>query len=162
MEAFVAELQRASPLPVTGVAVSEEEFLDRDLSWLEFNSRVLNEALDPRTPLLERVRFLIIFSSNLDEFVMKRLAAFREEARPGNVSLTAGVIAPQQLLPRIRQVILELLWEQAECLSKTIRPLLAEQGIHLLDWNQLDPAERQWAKGVFSNQHLSDPHAAGG
>jgi len=122
MEASVAEPQRILPAPSSGVPASEEEFLDRDLSWLEFNYRVLNEALDPRTPLLERVRFLIIFSSNLDEFVMKRVAALREEATPGNVSLTPGVITPQHLLPRIRQAILELLWEQAECFSKTIRP----------------------------------------
>src|SRR3954467_4012325 len=108
MEASVAELRHAaSALPPAARALVEEEFIDRDLSWLEFNYRVLNEALDPRTPLLERVRFLIIFSSNLDEFVMKRVAALREEATPGKVSLTPGVITPQHLLPRIRQAILE-------------------------------------------------------
>src|SRR5688572_2391822 len=80
MEASVAELQRTASAPVAATSAPHEEFLDRDLSWLEFNYRVLNEALDPRTPLLERVRFLIIFSSNLDEFFMKRLAAVREEA----------------------------------------------------------------------------------
>src|SRR5258706_4606398 len=149
MEASVAELQRILPAPSSGVPASEEEFLDRDLSWLEFNYRVLNEALDPRTPLLERVRFLIIFSSNLDEFVMKRVAALREEASPGKVSLSPGVITPQHLLPRLRQAILELLWEQAECFSKTIRPLLDQQGIHLLDWEQVEPAERQWARQYF-------------
>src|SRR6266850_8611420 len=105
MEATVAELQRILPPPSSGVPASEEEFLDRDLSWLEFNYRVLNEALDPRTPLLERVRFLIIFSSNLDEFFMKRVGAIRVEAHPGTVTRPAAGIITPQLLTRIRQLI---------------------------------------------------------
>ena len=73
-------------IPVAGGAVSKEQlladaWLDRDLSWLEFNRRVLHEALDPRTPLLERVKFLAIFTSNLDEFFMKRVGLLRGKAR---------------------------------------------------------------------------------
>jgi polyphosphate kinase len=139
----------APPQPPAGGQAGDDEFLDRDLSWLEFNYRVLNEALDPRTPLLERVRFLMIFSSNLDEFFMKRLGGIRNLARPGTASHAAGGMVPPQLLTQIRLQILELLWEQAECFTKTIRPALAEQGIHLLEWDQLDPQERQWAREFF-------------
>src|SRR5882724_10679817 len=127
MEVSVTELQRISPAQ-SALAQSipgqtgDDEFLDRDVSWLEFNYRVLNEALDPRTPLLERVRFLIIFSSNLDEFFMKRVGAIRVEAHPGAVAHPAAGIITPQLLTQIRQLILELLWEQAECFSKTVRP----------------------------------------
>src|SRR5258706_1193487 len=149
MEASVAELQRILPAPSSGVPASEEEFLDRDLSWLEFNYRVLNEALDPRTPLLERVRFLMIFASNLDEFFMKRAGAIRNQARPPTVARAGGPLVAPHLLTQIRQLILELLWEQAECFSKTIRPALAEQGIHLLEWEQLDAREQQWAREYF-------------
>src|SRR5436309_893795 len=68
--------------------LTEAEFLNRDLSWLEFNRRVLHEALDDRTPLLERVRFLGIFTSNLDEFFMKRGAALRRQTAKGVVGTT--------------------------------------------------------------------------
>ena len=154
MEVSVTELQRISPAQsalAQGIPgqTGDDEFLDRDVSWLEFNYRVLNEALDPRTPLLERVRFLIIFSSNLDEFFMKRVGSIRDQAHPRTVTLAAAGIITPQLLTQIRQLILELLWEQAECFSKTIRPALAEQGIHLLDWEQLNPKEQQWAREFF-------------
>src|SRR5688500_18681560 len=81
------------------------EFLDRELSWLEFNRRVLHEALDERTPLLERVRFLGIFSSNLDEFFMKRVWGLKLAAAPGVVSRVADQMLPAQTLSLIRQSI---------------------------------------------------------
>src|SRR3954467_7113570 len=107
MEASVAELRHAaSALPPAARALVEEEFIDRDLGWLEFNYRVLNEALDSRTPLLERIRFLIIFSSNLDEFCMKRLSSLRQLVRPGAVLLPTNAIPPHQSLTLIRQAVL--------------------------------------------------------
>src|SRR5689334_18126498 len=77
------------------------EFLNRDLSWLEFNRRVLHEALDERTPLLERVRFLGIFTSNLDEFFMKRGASLRHQAAKGMVSAAADGLTPAQVFTNI-------------------------------------------------------------
>src|SRR5271155_4844121 len=79
-------------------------WLDRDLGWLDFNDRVLGEALDPRTPLLERLKFLAIFTANLDEFFMKRLAVLRKGNAPDRA----------QLLSKIRERLLNSLNRQAE------------------------------------------------
>src|SRR5580698_4890689 len=94
-------------------------WIDRDLGWLDFNDRVLAEALDDRTPLLERVKFLAIFTSNLDEFFMKRLAILRKGSAPGQL----------QLLGKIRVRLLRSLQRQAECFIRAIVPALAERGI---------------------------------
>src|ERR1700729_1139153 len=97
-------------------------WLDRDLGWLDFNERVLAEALDERTPLLERAKFLAIVTSNLDEFFMKRVAVLRKAPTPARV----------ELLGKVRARIIRCLQEQAECFRDTIVPSLAGRGIHLL------------------------------
>ena len=96
-------------------------WLDRDVGWLDFNDRVLAEALDERTPLLERAKFLAIFTSNLDEFFMKRIAVLRKGTAPG----------PVELLGKVRERLLASLEQQAGCFRNTIVPQLASQGIHL-------------------------------
>src|SRR5215813_6624002 len=90
-------------------------WIDRDLSWLDFNERVLAEALDTRTPLLERAKFLAIFTSNLDEFFMKRVSILRTGATP----------ARQKLLATLRERLVESLARQADCYQKTLLPELA-------------------------------------
>src|SRR6516165_1491083 len=92
-----------------------EVWLDRDLSWLDFNARVLAEALDERTPLLERVKFLAIFTSNLDEFFMKRMAILRYLP---NGDRNAAVL-------QIREKLLPMLQRQADCYRRTLIPELA-------------------------------------
>src|SRR5580704_10169719 len=92
-------LNRELPHPLADV------WLDRDLGWLDFNDRVLAEALDPRTPLLERAKFLAIFTSNLDEFYMKRVAILRSGSNPERAHLRA----------RMRERLLESLGRQARC-----------------------------------------------
>src|SRR5258705_13965375 len=99
-------LNAALPPALSGV------WIDRDLSWLDFNRRVLAEALDERTPLLERVKFLAIFSSNLDEFFMKRMAVLREDASPEG----------QDLLRQIRDRLEPLLHPPAEHFLQRILP----------------------------------------
>jgi polyphosphate kinase len=122
-------------------AVPKGALFDRDLGWLEFNRRVLAEALDERTPLLERVRFLGIFDSNLDEFFMKRIAAVHEyPARK------------QHRLGQIRERLLPMLRLQAECFSNHIVPELALEGIHLRRWEDLSAGQQHEARDLFDTQ----------
>src|SRR5262249_44635520 len=117
-------------------------FLDRDLSWLEFNARVLHEALDPRTPLLERVKFLAIFSSNLDEFFMKRLDRLRRLVRLGDADAYSR-------LTRLRAAILPLLAAAARGFTGHIRPGLCRHDIQLLDWAGLTDEQRRAGGAYF-------------
>ena len=125
-----------------------QAWVGRDVSWLEFNRRVLHEALDDRTPLLERVKFLAIFSSNLDEFCMKRMAAIRPMSDDGSLAAQER----RELLLRIREMITEMLAEQAECYTQVLRPRLAEHGVHLTEWAALTPLQREEASFVFDDE----------
>src|SRR5579863_764273 len=117
----------------------EDVWINRDLSWLAFNERVLAEAADPRTPLLERTKFLAIFTSNLDEFFMKRVSALR-----------AGETTEQfARFARLRQRLLSLLQKQADCYRHAIVPGLARHGIRLRSWDDLTDAQRAEASGLF-------------
>src|SRR5512143_1288416 len=97
---------------------TEFRFLNRELSWLEFNRRVLHEALDERTPLLERVRFLGIFTSNLDEFFMKRVGGLQRQLAAGVRLRTADGYSIQGVVSEIRAKVLEMLRQQADCYRK--------------------------------------------
>src|SRR5262245_11538177 len=117
-------------------------WIDRDLSWLEFNRRVLAESIDERTPLLERVKFLAIFTSNLDEFFMKRLAALREHITPDR----------RRVLTAVRERLLPMLRQQSDYFLDRIVPELSRHGIHLRQWNELSPAQQQEASLYFDRQ----------
>jgi polyphosphate kinase len=119
-----------------------EIWIDRDLSWLDFNERVLAEALDERTPLLERAKFLAIFTSNLDEFFMKRQAVLRHSASD----------TQRALLHQLREKLLRMLELQAECYRKTIIPGLAEHGVFLRYWSELTPKQQEEAGKYFDSQ----------
>src|ERR671922_641128 len=93
-------------------------WIDRDLSWLDFNDRVLGEAIDERTPLLERAKFLAIFTANLDEFFMKRIAVLRETLTPERL----------KLLEQIREKLVPMLHRQGEALRGSIVPALGKHG----------------------------------
>jgi len=127
-----------------------QEFLNREIEWLEFNSRVLHEAVDERTPLLERIRFLGIFTSNLDEFFMKRVGGLRRQVEVG-VERRAGGLTPLQQLAAIRVKVLPMLQIQAECYQRVLRPELAKKGVALLGWNELSENERQFATAYFKS-----------
>jgi polyphosphate kinase len=111
-----------------------EVWIDRDMSWLDFNERVLAEALDERTPLLERAKFLAIVTSNLDEFFMKRMEAIRPSA---------------DLVRQIREKLLPILDRQANCYRQTIVPELAKHGIFLRHWHELTPGQLEEADRYF-------------
>jgi len=117
-------------------------WIDRDLSWLDFNDRVLAEAEDDRTPLLERAKFLAIFSANLDEFFMKRMSVLRKGTTPERL----------QLLGRIRERLICSLGRQAACFRKAVAPGLASHGIHLRRWDELTSVQQQEAGLYFDNE----------
>src|SRR5271165_3742737 len=117
-------------------------WLDRDLSWLDFNDRVLAEALDERTPLLERAKFLAIFTSNLDEFYMKRVAILRGGSNPERA----------KLLAQVRERLLESLRRQAACFREQLVPELAKHGIHLRKWDDLTSAQQTEIGRYFDSE----------
>lgn len=127
-------------------------YFNRELSWLEFNDRVLHEALDSRTPLLERLKFLAIFSSNLDEFFMVRVAGLKQQVEAGVTSLTADGRTPSDQLDGINQRLLPMVKEQHEHFEQILRPLLAQQGIYLLDYMDLNSEQRTYLQNYFEEQ----------
>ncbi|MEQ9553260.1 MAG: polyphosphate kinase 1 [Coleofasciculus sp. G3-WIS-01] len=127
-------------------------YFNRELSWLEFNDRVLHEALDSRTPLLERLKFLAIFSSNLDEFFMVRVAGLKQQVEAGVTSLTADGRTPSDQLDGINQRLLPMIKEQHEHFEQILRPLLAQQGVYLLDYMELNSEQRTYLQSYFEAQ----------
>jgi polyphosphate kinase len=117
-------------------------FLNRDLQWLEFNRRVLAQAIDVRNPLLERVRFLSIFGSNLDEFFMKRVGGLRRQIDAGVGSPPWEPLSPSEQLILIRRRVLEQTALATQAFRETLVPLLAEHKVELLGWNELTESER--------------------
>jgi len=122
--------------------VRENRYFDRDQSWLEFNRRVLAQALDPEAPLLDRVNFLSIFSSNLDEFFMKRVGLLRQRIAARDTDPEDARHA-RQLLPRIRDLVIDMERAQASAWDQEIRPALSDAGIAILDYEQLDTETRE-------------------
>lgn len=124
-------------------------FVNRERSWLEFNRRVLAEALDEQTPLLERVGFLAIFTSNLDEYFQKRVGGLKRQIDLGVQTRTTDGLSPQEQLQVIRDTVLPMLHQQAECFLNIIKPQLADHDIHLLHWEELSPQDQELARGYF-------------
>ncbi|UCD74668.1 MAG: polyphosphate kinase 1 [Phycisphaerales bacterium] len=127
----------------------EPLFLNRDLQWLRFNERVLHQAIDERTPLLERVRFLAIFSSNLDEFFMKRVGGLRRQVDAGVATVAHEQMTPQALLEEIRRHVIPLTHRKAECYRNHILPALQDLGIQLLHYRDLDDQDREFVNDWY-------------
>ena len=130
---------------------SPQHFINRELSWLEFNARVLEEAQDESNPLLERAKFLAIFSSNLDEFFMVRVAGLREQAF-GGVSpqdLSADGLTPIEQLAKIAARTRQLVDDQSRCWNEAVRPALASEGCNLLQAKDLDRAQQKLVSDFF-------------
>jgi polyphosphate kinase len=129
--------------------MSSERFFNRDLSLLAFNRRVLAQATDPAYPLLERVRFVSIFSSNMDEFFMKRIGYLRRLQAKGAPRAGADNTPPAEALARVRNEIAGLFEERARVWEQSLRPELKAAGIELLDWEHLGEAEHLRAQEYF-------------
>ena len=127
-------------------------YLNRELSWLEFNARVLEEALDPRVPLLERLKFLAIFSTNLDEFYMVRAAGLRRKVAAGAPQYPPDPLAPADQLEAIRARVRELLARRRTALRDDLLPALEAHGIKLVRMNELAPDEAERVKHFFESQ----------
>ncbi len=123
--------------------------LNRELSWLEFNRRVLDEALDEAMPLLERLKFLSIFSTNLDEFFMIRVSGLKEQVAEGVRGTSPdGMTAIEQLL-EIRERVLPMLADQINCLNKSVLPQLADAGINIVSHKDLHGDEKKKLEKYF-------------
>ncbi|MEP6572559.1 MAG: polyphosphate kinase 1 [Gemmatimonadota bacterium] len=122
---------------------------NRELSWLEFNRRVLHEALDPRTPLLERLKFLGIFSSNLDEFFQIRVAGLKEQIAAGYSERTPDGMTPEDQCRAIAVIVREMVGEASQCLMRELIPALSEHGFFILNLTDVTETERAYLDRYF-------------
>ncbi len=126
-----------------------DRFLDREISWLQFNERVLQLAADENVPLLERCRYLAIFTSNLDEFFMVRVAGLKRRIATGIAVRSASGLEPREVLDQISHVAHELMSMQARVYREQVRPALETEGITIVRWDELADEERERLGTVF-------------
>ncbi|WP_434993411.1 RNA degradosome polyphosphate kinase [Arthrobacter sp. Ld5] len=132
--------------------IGADRFLDREISWLDFNARVLELAEDPELFLLERVGFLSIFASNLDEFFMVRVAGLKRRIATGLAVPSAAGLSPIEQLEKIMHDGYQLQQRHAAVFAEHIRPALAREQIHLTTWEELDDAARAELHTVFAEK----------
>lgn len=130
-------------------ALPEDRYLNRELSWLEFNARVLALAEDERTPVLERVKFLSIFASNLDEFYMVRVAGLRRQQAAEVTELSVDGLSPGQQLEQIADRVGSLMRRHASQFIDVVMPALAENGIVITHWSELSEKQQRNLSAVF-------------
>jgi polyphosphate kinase len=128
----------------------EHRFFNREISWLAFNTRVLEEAMNPRIPLLERLRFLSISAGNLDEFYMVRVAGLKDQVSDGVTSVSADGLTPAQQLEHIDTEARKLMHAQQQCWL-SLRTSLAEENIHIVAPDALDKKEAAWLRDYFEH-----------
>jgi len=142
-------------MPVSNHLIStnpRERLIDRELSWLAFNERVLELAEDSSNPLLERCRFLAIFSSNLDDFFMIRVATLKRKLESGVTKKNTAGFTPSELMAEISKRTQELIARQTKCFQTDIFPKLAQNGIEITDWESLSEDEKSYINKIFTNK----------
>lgn len=144
-EAQAPEVPERKPLP-------DDRYLNRELSWLDFNARVLTLAEDRSTPLLERAKFLAIFASNLDEFYMVRVAGLKRRLQTGLPVRRPGFLPPTEQLEQIAERTSALMSRQSRVFAEEIVPAMAAEHVHIVKWSELDPAERERMRASFREQ----------
>jgi polyphosphate kinase len=133
-------------------SLPDDRFLNRELSWLDFNARVLALAEDPQTPLLERAKFLAIFASNLDEFYMVRVAGLKRRLNAGLPMRGGDRSSLRNQLQMITERAADLVTRHAACFGEEVRPKLSAEGIELVSWGELDAPERERLRTYFREQ----------
>jgi polyphosphate kinase len=129
-----------------------DRLIDRELSWLSFNERVLDLAEDKNIPLLERCRFLAIFSSNLDDFYMIRVASLKMKIEKGYFKANSAGFTPQELMKEISEKTQKLINRQSICFQESILPELAASGIEISTWDQLSKDEKKYVTKIFNDR----------
>jgi polyphosphate kinase len=151
LRAFLRNLAFTQTLKTSSVA-KMQNLTDREISWLAFNQRVLELAEDKSLPLLERVRFLTIFSSNLDEFYMVRVASVLRKIENNISTVNTAGYAPQELLAEISRIAKDLVAHQYRIFEQDLRPALAQEGIELVTWQDLKSEEKSHLDELFKNR----------
>jgi len=143
---------RADNPPVDPEALPEDRFLEREISWLQFNERVLQLAADESIPLLERTRYLAIFANNLDEFFMVRVAGLKRRIATGLAVRSAAGLEPREVFDEISSVAHKLMATHASLFEDEVRPALIKEGITIARWDELSEGEQEGLHGMFRDQ----------
>jgi len=146
------EVPPAATSPAVDNPLPEDRYLNRELSWLDFNARVLALAADTSLPLLERAKFLAIFASNLDEFYMVRVAGLKRRDEMGLSVRSADGLSPREQLRRINERTQQIASRHAHVFLDSVRPALADEGIVIVTWAELDDDERSRLSTYFHEQ----------
>ena len=146
------EAPPAATSPAVDNALPEDRYLNRELSWLDFNARVLALAADTSLPLLERAKFLAIFASNLDEFYMVRVAGLKRRDEMGLSVRSADGLSPREQLRRISERTQQIASRHAHVFLDSVRPALADEGIVIVTWAELDDDEHSRLSTYFHEQ----------
>jgi polyphosphate kinase len=142
-------VEKTADTELTTDLESPRLFINRELSALQFQHRVLEETIDENNPLLERIKFLAIVGSNLDEFFMVRVAGLKKQVDAGVVDLPADGLTPAEQLAEIRKVASELMKEASNYLRNRLIPAMKDSGIYLLEYKELNKQQKESIEAFY-------------